>query len=388
MPRGRHARRWVFGILGLAAVSAGLLPLMRGEVKAPSKVDGRTTLVSLAESLHRGDPRGVAELLNRAKPPADGKLVAPTETEALTWVEALSGLRGGFLSLPLKDRIVAVEAACKVLNRFAAEPAPPEWFRATGPVHDILTSALADPSAMVRVAAMNEVARLWTFEPGRPMIAVEEETLAGWKATFQASVVRRLADPEPESRVAAVACLGTLPLSEPAAPAVAYLEDPSPVVRQQVLSSFSRRPSLLPEELILKRLYDRDARVATTAEIVLTARGLSKEQIGLGKMISHPKAELRASVIPLLVERTDLDPVVWLLQLSHDPEEFVRTKSIEALASRVEVPEVRTRLEEMSAYDGSATVRQSAAKHLPAGSEATAALPPLPGSPILNPKAN
>src|SRR5207248_10651198 len=112
-----------------------------------------------------------------------------------------------------------------------------------------------------------------------------------------------------------------------------------------------------------------------------------------------------------LRNRTDIDPVVWLLQLSHDENETVRVGAVEALAERP-TPEVLQRLGEMARSDQSPLVRQAAGKRVPPGPktetatalqlprprpspplpgstppvppEATVALPPLPGSPSLN----
>ena len=86
-------------------------------------------------------------------------------------------------------------------------------------------------------------------------------------------------------------------------------------------------------------------------------------------------------MIPLLGKRTDIDPVVWLLQLSHDPVESVRIAAAEAMAERF-TPEARQRLSEMAETDPSPAVRQAV------NQLETAALPPLPGSTNLNPKAN
>ena len=121
--------------------------------------------------------------------------------------------------------------------------------------------------------------------------------------------------------------------------------------------------------------------------MILKTRGLSREQIGLGRLIFHPKPELRASVIPLIRKRTDIDPVIWLLQLSRDTEESVRVGALEALAGRI-TPEVRARIAEMAASDRSSIVRKAAVKLISPPGETTAALPPLPGSTSLNPKAN
>jgi hypothetical protein len=66
----------------------------------------------------------------------------------------------------------------------------------------------------------------------------------------------------------------------------------------------------------------------------------------------------------------------------------VRISSIEALAKH-KTPLAQRRLAEMARTDGSEAVRQAAAKIVPSmDDEKTAALPPLPGSSSLNPKAN
>ena len=89
---------------------------------------------------------------------------------------------------------------------------------------------------------------------------------------------------------------------------------------------------------------------------------------------------------PLAIVALVLYPVVWLLHLSRDREERVRVSAVEALSSRLS-PEVRRRLAEMATSDQSSTVREAASKIVPPPPK-TAALPPLPGSPSLNPKAN
>ena len=102
-----------------------------------------------------------------------------------------------------------------------------------------------------------------------------------------------------------------------------------------------------------------------------------------------PKPQQRASVISLIKNRTDIDPVVWLLQLSHDPDETVRVQAALALAEcKTQTVSVKRRLAEMARSDGSQQVREAARKFVPSIEETTASLPPLPGSASLNPKAN
>ncbi len=144
---------------------------------------------------------------------------------------------------------------------------------------------------------------------------------------------------------------------------------------------------LLTDEMLLKRLHDSDAAICEMANLILKTRGLSQELISLGGLIFSPKPDQRVSVIPLLKDRPDVDPVTWLIQLSRDSVETVRISAIEALAAH-KTPAVQRRLAEMARSDGSEAVRQAARKVAPSTEETTASLPPLPGSASLNPKAN
>ena len=111
--------------------------------------------------------------------------------------------------------------------------------------------------------------------------------------------------------------------------------------------------------------------------------------ISLGGLLVSPKPQQRASVITLIKNRTDIDPIVWLLQLSHDGDESVRIQAVEALAAqKMPTVSVKRRLAEMARSDSSRQVRETASKFIPSIEETTASLPPLPGSPSLNPKAN
>lgn len=396
MSARRGTKLWISAVLGIAVV-AGLAAVvglaMKGKGRggpgsqASTVIDGNTPLPVLAAALRDSDARALTVLFQRTAAVPDVPTPAISGEEAAQWVDVLKAIRTGFLKFGTYGRSSALTAAGRVIQRFGVAPAPHSWAEAIRPAHDLLTSGLADADLNVRVTALAEISKLWSWTPGRSILRAEEYQLADWKQGFVAPVVRRLGDREPKTRAAAVACLGLLPIDSAAAPAIAYLDDPaSPEVRKQVLASFARRPSLLTDDAILQHVYDKEANIPEVAELVLRSRGLTQEQISLGSMIFHPKPEIRASVIPLLKERTDVDPVVWLLQLSHDPDEGVRIGTVEALATRL-TPEVGRRLAEMAATDKSSAVRRAAGKHLPE-SEKTASLPPLPGSPRLNPKAN
>ena len=69
-----------------------------------------------------------------------------------------------------------------------------------------------------------------------------------------------------------------------------------------------------------------------------------------------PRPQQRISVIPLLKDRNDVDPAIWLIQLSRDPEEMVRLSAVEAMAA-LKSPSVKRRLSEMARLDASEAVQ-------------------------------
>ena len=380
-------------VLGLAVVTALTAFLTHGgrlsrSSRPKQEFNESTPLTVLATATRESDARALAVLLQKLTPSNEQPLPALTDVEGAEWIEVLNSLRTGYLKFGSHGKAVAVTVASRAFQRFSIDPGPAQWVKALWPTHDVLTAGLSDIDLEVRVTSLVEVGKLWSWIPGRTATQTEEYTVANWKDSFVAPVVRRLSDGEDKARAAAVSCLGYHPIDGAAGPAVAYLEDAkSADVRKQVLLSYVMRPSLLTEDMILKHVFDQDRGVAETAGLVLKTRGLTQEQISLGSMIFHPRAEMRSSVIPLLKERTDIDPAVWLIQLSQDPEESVRISAIEAL-STTKGPEIEKRIAEMAATDKSANVRRAASKYLLPEVEKTAGLPPLPGSPSLNPKAN
>jgi HEAT repeat protein len=390
MPERRRTIPWIIGLMGLAVLAAAMTLTHKSKrhgAQAPSvALDATTPLSQIAQQLQVGDPKALGALYERVMTRPDSKPKPVTEAEAADWASTLMGLRNGYPKLSAYGRAAAVSISARILDKFAAADAPAAWLETLPPAHDLLTAGLADSAHNVRLAALNEVAKLWMYSPDRIMFDVEKQGLAEWKESLQAPVVRVLADAQPVLREAAVACLAALPIDTASAPAIAYLADPDPSVRSQVLYSFGNRRLLLTDEMVLARLSDVDPRIPPMAEQVLKTRGLTPEQIGLGGLIAHPKPEMRESVIPLLASRTDIDPVVWLVYLSRDDDESVRMKAAEALAGRESI-DARQRLAEMATSDASAAVKKLAGRLIAPG-EATAALPPLPGSPSLTPKAN
>lgn len=397
----RRRTTWVItGLVGLAALAGAFVMSRRSPVPAPA-VEAKAeavaapgaemSLKAMAEGLKRSDSSALAALVRKLEAKPEGGAKGLTDDEGAAWIEVIVGLRAGYPKFAAPaGRATCVAAVAAVLTKFAPEPAPAVWLGGLIPSFDLLSTGMNDPAPEVRAAALGALGRLWSWAPGRPMTPVEEGQLNEWKDRFHEPSRLRLADRDPRVRVAAVACLGLIPIDALAAPAVKYLDDPqSGDVRQQVLSSFAARPGLLTEDMILRRLHDHEPGLPQLAELVLQTRGLTKDQIALGRLITSPRPEMRASVIPLVKDRDDLDPVIWLLRLSHDGDETVRAKAVEALDGK-DSPDVRARLREMADSDASPTIRTAAGKLVArlGGAESTASLPPLPGSSSLMPKAN
>ncbi|QEH33568.1 HEAT repeat protein [Aquisphaera giovannonii] len=398
MPERRRAGLIVGGIAGGALVAAtAYFGLFNGRREAPSAPAAAnpswsegSPLGTLAEGLRNSDPAALGIVANRSASQKNEAKKALTDQEAAEWVEVLGGLRAGIEKFTPPARATAALVAGNVMEKFAVEPAPACWSMALPPVHDVLAACLTDGESNVRYIALGEVGKLWVWLPGRTMAESEENLLGLWKEGLHAPVLRCLAGTDVRTRIGAVACLGLLPMDAAAAPAIPYLEDRESVdVRRQALVSFANRPTLLTEDLLLKRLHDDDETIRDSALVMLKARGLTQEQIHLGSLMVSPLPQQRASVINLIKERGDIDPLVWLLQLSHDADESVRVQSVAALADlKPSTVPIKRRLAEMARRDQSRSVREAASKFVPDLEETTASLPPLPGSPSLNPKAN
>jgi HEAT repeat protein len=374
---------------GAAALLAGVWAFWPRASRSPAPLTGaRETAAasSPAEAIRNGDAKALAAIHERLSAGTASRL-APTEAEVAEWVAILQALPAAYPRSSPRAKIARVELTGMILDRLSVEGTPAGWPAALVPSHDVLSAAMSDPDADVRTAALRAVGHLWVWAPGRSLSPSEEEAVASWKESFYAQVVEGLADPSSAPRIQAIACLGSLPIDSKAAPALAHLTDPDVSVRLQVLSAFANRPQVLTEEAILPLLHDPIPDLQNLAARILKARGLNADLIGLGKMVTHPRAEIRASAIPLLVVRDDIDPVVWLLRLSEDADESVRLRAVEAFKGRAS-PDIAQRLREMAVADESSSVRAAASKLAPPPESPTASLPPLPGTPGLNARAN
>jgi HEAT repeat protein len=397
----RHAaRRWVWALAAVVLLAGvGTVGIVMSRAKktpvkavqqANSSITERSSLASIARAVADGDGMALAVLQQRINTPGATRVaIAPEESPE--WIRAAQSLVQGYSHFAPYGRTTAALAALRIMERYSAEPAPTDWSDCLQPVYQVVTAALADADPSVRTRAVQELARFWKWAPGRELTTTGEvDYIADWKESVYTQVVRALADKDGSVRARAVAALSALPLDAKAAPAAALINDENFEVRLYVLAGFANRRDLLDEESIVRLLYDTNPAVAMQAENVLKTRGLTSDQIGLCKMVVHPLARMRTSVIPLLQARTDIDPTIWLVFLSRDRDEAVQLEAVKALAQMTD-DTARERLTELARdTKASADVRRTAQQSLDRAAEAgaTVALPPLPGSPSLNPRAN
>ncbi|RUL88879.1 HEAT repeat domain-containing protein [Tautonia sociabilis] len=400
MPLGRGARMGlgIVGVVGLV-LAAGLAVMMAPSGPTGAGPEGAQEGVTTTSSspdeageaagregrasrLAVGDTEALAQAEALVAPDTGDEgagtvpLVGMTDDELDAWLGDLAGLGAGFSRFGPVDRSKVVAMVGWALDRLAVEPAPERWPEALTPSAELLTVGLADASPAVRAVAAEVLGRCWSWQPGKTTWPDDDRRIASWKNRLHTPLVALLDDPEPGVRLAAVLALGKLPIDAMAEPAISRLHDDVAAVRIQVLNSFAPRPDVLTEDAILPMLYDPETAVALAAQIVLRARGLDEELIGLAKLLYHPRAELRASAVPLIEGRDDIDPVLWLLRLSRDEDESVRSKALEALGHRAS-PDARRRLAEMADSDPSLEIREAARRTLDG---MTADLPPLPES--------
>ena len=213
--RGRRVAGILVGAVAITAIGLGLkfgyFGATRlgttGSTSGAAAINQDSPLSVLNEGLRSGNLHALAFVQRRTTPQPDAPRLPLSDKDAATWVDTLSSLRASFPRLSTPGRATAVSVACRILDKFAVEPAPALWIESLKPIHDLLTASLCDREPLPRYTALVEVSRLWVWIPGRSLTPFEEQTLGEWKGAIHVPVVRCLAARDPETRIAAVACL-------------------------------------------------------------------------------------------------------------------------------------------------------------------------------------
>jgi hypothetical protein len=230
--------------------------------------------------------------------------------------------------LPVCVRFVTESAAAteaetqdKALELCAALLAQPQGSEALSGSRDLVRNCLSSESAANRIRAVQLAMQL-------AMQYHEMDLLE--------QVTALLRDPVADVRRAAIIAVGPMKKDE---------QDESYVIL---------------DDFLLPSLHDPDPEVRRLSEVVLESRKRTPAQIRLGFYLTAPDPVVRIHVVEQLRRVSDIDPVVWLTRISHDPSPAIRAAAARAMShlGLTDGPDdrARVRLEEMSRTDPSATV--------------------------------
>ncbi|MBI1322258.1 hypothetical protein GC170_03590 [bacterium] len=349
----------------------------------PGQATDSASLDGLAASIQAGDAQALAAAFKRSMAMPNLPEVnppAPTTSEIGSWKRVITACGEHMDKFEPDARKVMMRMAGQMLVMVARDGVPVNWSDLLDPVRAVLAKGSADADCEVRAAAIDQVSIVWDWVPGRDIFTVERNTLAAWKGGMLQLVQPHLKDAEIPSRLAAMRCLASLPIDTAAAPALELLKDKESFVRVETIRHFAGRNGLISEEQLLSMTTDEDSLVAQAAVMALSSRGISEDQIALGRSILSKNPQERISVIARLDESMDIDPGIWLARLVEDPDASVRLKALEAIANRKVSRELIRRIQVISEKDASDAVRKSAEKVLRSQTTASVSsnLPPLP----------
>jgi hypothetical protein len=186
-----------------------------------------------------------------------------------------------------------------------------------------------------------------------------EEILDGCRELLHAC----LQDPETANRRQAVV-LALYPGIGLLERITALLSDPAPEVRREVMAATRSAPeTVVQTDHLLRWLHDPDDDVRRLCESVLRSRGMTGEQLKLGRLLTDPRASVRLQVLDYLHPHSDLEPGVWLRLLSVDTEPAVRVAAVRAAVSDPRI-DLSDRIDQMAQSDPSPTVCQLARYYL------------------------
>jgi hypothetical protein len=143
------------------------------------------------------------------------------------------------------------------------------------------------------------------------------------------------------------------------------LKDPSPEVRRAALFAVGpAEEKQVPAKSLLPVLHDADSEVRKVCEEVLRKdRHLSPLCFKIGWCLYHPDPAERLNVLDYLQREGEVEPGVWLRELSHDDSPAVRLAALRAMTQQ-EIVDLSDRMEQMADGDPSPTVSQTARLYL------------------------
>ena len=260
---------------------------------------------------------------------------------------ALAGrMAKGFGDFSPSGRCAALEAAAGWFQPAAAEPGD---------------ALLASCARLVAGAA--EVSEPEAHDAALNLCAAALDHMEDPKEMLPAGralVKKALRDEAPAVRLRAVQA-SVHPGMDVQAEVAALLRDSAPEVRRAALLAVGPADEdIVPAKSLLPMLHDADAEVRKACENVLkTNRRLSPACYKIGWQLYHPDPAERLNVLDCLQHGADVEPGVWLRELSHDDSPAVRLAAARAM-SQQDLVDLSDRLEQMAEGDPSPTVCQMA----------------------------
>jgi HEAT repeats len=342
---------------------------MRGMAASSTSGEGKDVVVEAL--LTNAEALRVRELVRQLVNPADSSEAAAQlrdhfddlarnqpDNGAPSMVYFLQCLAPRFSSMDTPTRQLSLAMMSDIFGWFG-QNASPCWTALLGPSGTILSASVTDPSTEVNLAGLQLIQACWDWAPPDVKDMGQRKALGTWKAELHSRCVELMRNSNESVRAAAGVTVVSVPIDTAASRGLVLLHDERPSVRRAVLIALADRQELLANEDLVGFLRDPSSAVRTSAETVLTSRGLSAEQIALAKRATDPSPLVRAQAPRHVVESDAVDRVVWLRHLSQDVAAAVRAEAARALAM-VGTEECLERLGEMAKEDPDMQVRQLA----------------------------
>ncbi len=259
----------------------------------------------------------------------------------------------------LADHLAHGFAAYSPAGRQIALESVAVWFAPTA----------AKPSAALIAACAQLVAAAAQFAEPQVHTAALNLCSLGLDRTDDAEVLltagrdlvkAALHDEPPANRVRAT-LLAVRPGMDDLREIAALLKDPAPEVRRAALLAVGPADErVVPAKSLLPVLHDNDPEVRRACEDVLRIdRHLSQQNYQLGWCLYQPDSAQRLNVLDHLRRGADVEPGVWLRELSRDESPAVRLAAVRVMSQQDRV-DLSDRLEQMAESDPSPTVSQMA----------------------------
>jgi hypothetical protein len=252
----------------------------------------------------------------------------------------------GFNSYSPAGRVVVLETAAVWFSPTAAKPSEELTAASARLIAETATSA----EPRVHAAGLNFCSlALDRTDDAKAMLVVG-------RALVKAS----LRDEPAANRVRAM-LLAVRPGMDDLDEVAVLLKDPVPEVRRAALLAVGPADEkVVSAKSLLPVLHDDDPEVRRACEDVLRIdRHLSPQSYQIGWCLYHPDPAQRLNVLDHLRRGADVEPGVWLRELSHDESPAVRLAAVRVMSQQNRV-DLSDRLEQMAVGDPSPTVSQMA----------------------------